>query len=879
VLPLLSLALALTPEQADDRIRSMDDLEVEPSLYRTIDEPIEIQRGTMTVRLTEGVMVPVFSGHFAGAWDRDAQELLRKLREGDPDAQLPSPADRGDRELVGFVWLDGKGEVAVELPRKSDAIELASRQVMYADADHAAMLEVARQRKPFTTTASEGLFLSTDPALDARFLGDDAPDADPYDIVVYGSRPPLLGPRAKELLDARLAMWGGLADDWAMQIAEDRLLSDMGAEGPASWLLDVHTADRYARVSEQPTQQDRWLAHVDRLGQRTEGWASEVLAVGVTPQGYARGIRVSGIPMPSSDPSDPTSAPRSGLSLEPVHADVRMLVHPPRNEMHMEVEVTERLRFRATRPTSFAWIQVPRVEAKDDSFEWVTASLPDGTVLARPEQVTREDSQREAQPKPKPEPEPEPRPKPKGRDKEKKWEQLDELERSRQQVRLVFPEPLMPGDEVEVDLQWKDTWPAATLAALDGVNTYQNLGNSSGLQRFLPSLDGRYPSWDYQLTVGLPVDSPFTAAVSGPVERVEEVDGWRLLHTGEVVNGRYPNVVVGKYDHKEFPARKGMPKVHVHLLNADNKQLQAMAVEARAAMAYMARYLPPYTLGEYDIVEGPSAIDHYTWVAPHGMQLMQKMLKTTVGRGSMAEDQGRGTFAHEVAHQWWGQMAQPASLDDRWMIETFAEVFSCMYVAKANERVEPCVDELEENRKRAEGTEWWADIRGSASLEEAFVGGNRGQVVYRLGPFVMLNMLRPRVGTEAFFGGLSQMLAEHPGEPVTNARLKHYLEEASGQDLDDFFDFWVHQGILPSVDLTWRSTPTVLIIEVKSDVPFGTFDIPVVVQGDYSKKVVPVTVRDGVGRVEVDGDYRRTAKVILDPAHRTLTRSRSVSKN
>jgi hypothetical protein len=335
-------------------------------------------------------------------------------------------------------------------------------------------------------------------------------------------------------------------------------------------------------------------------------------------------------------------------------------------------------------------------------------------------------------------------------------------------------------------------------------------------------------------------------------------------------------VVVGAYDHKGFGPRKGLPAVEVRLLNGDAKEMQALAVEARAAMAYMARYLPAYGLGEYDIVEAPSAVNHYTWVAPHGMQMMQRMLQTQVG--GEREDQGRATFAHEVAHQWWGQMAQPASLDDRWMIETFAEVFSCMYVAKANEKVEPCVDVLEANRKLAEGTEWWADIRGSASLEEAFVGGNRGKVVYKLGPYVMLNMLRPRVGTEAFFGALGTMLRDHPYEPVTNERLQAYMERTSGQDLDDFFDFWVHQGLLPKVQLTWSSRPTVVSLEVTSDVPFGTFDIPVVVEGDFGKKVVAVTVKDGVGRLEVDGDYRRKVKVVLDPAHRTLTRARSVSK-
>ena len=176
---LCTLVWALTPQQADDRIRSMDDLEVVPELYRRIDAPFVVQHGQLSVALTSGVMVPVFSGHFSGAWETQAAERLRRLRAQDKDAQLPAPEDRGDRSLVGFVWLHGEAEVEVTLPRRADAIELASRQVLYTGADVDTMREVARQRKPFETTASEGLFLTVDPKLDARFLGDD-PAADPH---------------------------------------------------------------------------------------------------------------------------------------------------------------------------------------------------------------------------------------------------------------------------------------------------------------------------------------------------------------------------------------------------------------------------------------------------------------------------------------------------------------------------------------------------------------------------------------------------------------------------------------------------------------------------------------------------------------------------
>ena len=85
-------------------IRSMDDLEVVPELYRRIDAPFVVQHGQLSVTLTSGVMVPVFSGHFSGAWETQAAERLRLFVEGgDPEVgegtesgSIPAALDDND---------------------------------------------------------------------------------------------------------------------------------------------------------------------------------------------------------------------------------------------------------------------------------------------------------------------------------------------------------------------------------------------------------------------------------------------------------------------------------------------------------------------------------------------------------------------------------------------------------------------------------------------------------------------------------------------------------------------------------------------------------------------------------------------------------------
>lgn len=58
-----------------------------------------------------------------------------------------------------------------------------------------------------------------------------------------------------------------------------------------------------------------------------------------------------------------------------------------------------------------------------------------------------------------------------------------------------------------------------------------------------------------------------------------------------------------------------------------------------------------------------------------------------------------------------------------------------------------------------------------------------------------------------------------------------------------------------------------------SDIPFGTFDIPIVVTDATRSEAVWVKVVDGVGAFDVAGPWKKP-KVELDPAHATLTRQK-----
>jgi hypothetical protein len=854
----------------------MEDLEVVVELARPVDEPVRFRTGVAEITLTSGVMVPVFSGHYAGAWEHESARLLRLLRDGDPQATLPGPDDRGDRELVGFVWVKGEGQMAVRMPHEADAMEFANRQVLHMGADATQMRKVAFGLEPFRTVASEGLFLSADDALDSLFLDEVA--SDPMEIVVWDMPADLS--RARRLFEERVAVWERLGLDVGERIASERVLLDQGGELDHLWVVDLHTADRYARVSAAPTPADRWLAWVDRGG-LSSSWDSEVVTAGISPGGGVRVSHISGTPRPPSDPDDPRSPPAPMGDVDIVHVKARVLANHVRNGLTLPVETTNRVRLRARHDVLFTDLVVPRVEAVPDSLVWVRASLPDGTPLARPEQVARDSDAVAPVPRargdrPAPKPRPAPRP---GIDDDEEDE--EEQKKTAHRVRLVFPEVVRAGEEVVVDLQWTDTWPLANLGEYSGVGIASN-GVTAGMQRFVAHVPGRSgDAYAYDVSVGLPDDSPLTAIVSGPMSEPVERDGWRFVEATGVQQARYPNVVVGRYRVHMEKAKKGMPAVTVALLGGDPKQLKGLAAQARSVMSYYEGFLPPYGLPAYHIVEAPSSWEHATWVAPHGMQMARTMNVRTdrVGTGQTSESTGWRLFGHEIAHQWWGQQAQPASLDDRWMVETFAEVFGCMLLAKATDDTENCTDRLDEVRRDVEGDALGLDDpRRSLSLTEAYREGMGGVAYYRYGPYVMQQMLRPRIGNAAFFGALDRLLRDADRSGVTNERLQAAFEAESAEDLSDFFDFWVRQGIIPSVDVSVVVHPTVAEITITTDVPFGVFDVPVVFTdpGTGVRWAEVVEVVHGEGYHEVERTFRQGVKVEVDPADRTLLRKHTL---
>ena len=135
-------------------------------------------------------------------------------------------------------------------------------------------------------------------------------------------------------------------------------------------------------------------------------------------------------------------------------------------------------------------------------------------------------------------------------------------------------------------------------------------------------------------------------------------------------------------------------------------------------------------------------------------------------------------------------------------------------------------------------------------------------------------MLKARIGNQAYHQALDLLAREHAHQSITTEHLKDYFSLTSGRDLTDFFDFWVYAGILPrQIRLEWWVSAGAVRGEVTTDLPFGTFDVQVVVDGQPTW----VTVVDGVGQLEAPIS-QSVKEVLLDPNRLTLTSRRTTKR-
>lgn len=158
-------------------------------------------------------------------------------------------------------------------------------------------------------------------------------------------------------------------------------------------------------------------------------------------------------------------------------------------------------------------------------------------------------------------------------------------------------------------------------------------------------------------------------------------------------------------------------------------------------------------------------------------------------------------IAHEMAHQWFGDMITCADWQNIWLNEGFATYSESLYWEKAYGQDAFMSDVMANmsSAKNAQGTIYVQDVD---NVNQIFSGSRS----YAKGSIV-LHMLRGVIGDEDFF----QTLYNYAHDPelrhaaAVTEDFQRVAEETSGMDLDWFFDQWIYEEGYPQYNFGWSS--------------------------------------------------------------------------
>lgn len=198
-----------------------------------------------------------------------------------------------------------------------------------------------------------------------------------------------------------------------------------------------------------------------------------------------------------------------------------------------------------------------------------------------------------------------------------------------------------------------------------------------------------------------------------------------------------------------------------------------------------------------------------------------------------------GLVAHELAHEWFGNMVTMTWWDDLWLNEAFATFMTSKVEAALFGEDYAAVDDY-----RWLSTSYFPQDQGALShpivpdyvdtLDELF-----DSVTYAKGVQVV-NMLEDLIGADKFQEGIRNYFAAHR---LGNASTKDFLgamEKASGRRLDGFARAWLHGRGFPKLVLSgnWEESKKVFQLQVTQKNP--PFEFRMTAGGDPLHITQPV---------------------------------------
>lgn len=196
-----------------------------------------------------------------------------------------------------------------------------------------------------------------------------------------------------------------------------------------------------------------------------------------------------------------------------------------------------------------------------------------------------------------------------------------------------------------------------------------------------------------------------------------------------------------------------------------------------------------------------SAVTDFTFGGMENVSAITLTDNTMHDKYAEPQIESTGLVAHETAHQWFGDLLTCGSWPNAWLNEGFATYFEALYGEHA----------FGEDHFNYEMYHNHQDVLAADHVERRPTVYNRyydsvdlfDTYIYQRGASI-LHMLRGIVGKQLFFKAIQHYVHEFQHQNVDSHDFANAVREATGYNLNWFFDEWLYKGGHPVFDVDYN---------------------------------------------------------------------------
>jgi len=418
---------------------------------------------------------------------------------------------------------------------------------------------------------------------------------------------------------------------------------------------------------------------------------------------------------------------------------------------------------------------------------------------------------------------------------------ISEYHATTDEIVINFAKALQPGSEYKITIRYS-CHPLKGLMFRVQSNGYK--ADEAHLFSHGEMVDGRYwfPSYDYpnakftsEVTCHVP--QGMTVLSNGRmVSSVIDPNGLQSVHwTQEKPHANYLITLVAGHFNKIEDKCDAIP-LSFYTLPSDSKEAHLAFDDTKPMMEILQKEIDvPFPWAQYsqvvvrDFTAGGMENTSFTTLFDSLLRQTETENIQPIFGGECYSLTSEGLIAHELSHQWFGDLVTCKDWAHSWLNEGFATYYSLLY-ANTRHGHDTFLYELYKDRHSISEEDYDPRPIVSHNYQDPHEQFNIVRT-YQKGSWV-LQMLREQLGDTLFRRCIKTYLERHQYQTVVTADFVSVVEELSGRSFDRFFDQWLFQPQVPSVRINYSW-------EAKS-------------------QLAKITVTQTVGSSKPRNDYRKT---------------------